>query len=101
MEKEELTNRDMVKLSRLMQKESENSQSDSSKKSLEIKDNTTHIIEKDANKKDSTYWAQIRPIPLSDIELRSLRVSDSIKAESTLKDAKTDTIPKAAGKTEE
>jgi hypothetical protein len=98
MEKEELTNRDMVKLSRLMQKESENSQSDSSRKSLEIKDRTTHIIEKDANKKDSAYWAQIRPIPLSDLELRSLRVSDSIKAQSTLRDVKTDTIPKTSGK---
>ena len=39
----------MVKLSRLMEKESENSMPDSSKKSLEIKDNTTHIIEKDAS----------------------------------------------------
>jgi len=99
LEKEDMTNRDMVKLARLMEKETEKSNSDSSGNSLEIKDNTTHIIEKDANKKDSTYWAQIRPIPLSDIELRSLKVSDSLKAQSTLKDIKTDTIPKAPGKT--
>lgn len=93
LEKDELSNRDMVKLSRLMEKESENSISDSSKKSLEIKDRTTHTIEKDAAKKDSAYWAEIRPIPLSEIEIRSLRISDSIKAQNTLKKLKTDTIP--------
>ncbi|MCX6253088.1 MAG: DUF5686 family protein [Bacteroidia bacterium] len=91
LEKDQLSNRDMVKLARLMEKESEKSVNDSSKKNLEIKDHTTHIIEKDANKKDSAYWAQIRPIPLSDIEIRSLRTSDSIKALATLKELKTDT----------
>lgn len=90
LEKDQLTNRDMVKLSKLMDKESKNSLPDSSKKSLEIKDNTTHIIEKDANKKDSAYWAQVRPIPLSEVEVRSLRVSDSIKGKSELKQMKTD-----------
>ena len=95
LEKDKLSNRDMVKLSRLMEKESKSSINDSSKKSLEIKDHTTHIIEKDANKKDSAYWAQIRPIPLSDIEIRSLRISDSINAGSTLKEMKRDTITAA------
>jgi hypothetical protein len=93
LEKDDLSNRDMVKLSRLMEKESENSINDSSKKSLEIKDRTTHIIEKDAGKKDSAYWSRVRPIPLSEIEIRSLRVSDSIKAESNLVELKTDSIP--------
>jgi hypothetical protein len=91
LEKEELSNRDMVKLSRLMEKESENSVDDSIRNNLEIKDNTTHIIEKDAAKKDSTYWAEIRPIPLSDIEIRSLRISDSLKIESSLRGSKSDT----------
>lgn len=92
LEKDKLTNRDMIRLSRLMDKESKNSLGDSAKKSLEIKDHTTHIIEKDANKKDSAYWAQIRPIPLSDIEIKSLRISDSTKAASSLKELKKDTI---------
>lgn len=98
LEKDQLTNRDMVKLSKLMDKESKNSLPDSSKKSLEIKDNTTHIIEKDANKKDSAYWAQIRPIPLSEVELRSLRVSDSLKGQSVLKQMKTDSTSVAPAK---
>ncbi len=91
LEKEQLTNRDMVKLSKLMEKESEKSIPDSIKNNLEIKDNTTRIIEKGANKKDSTYWARIRPIPLSETELRSLRTSDSIKSLS-LQKANTDSI---------
>jgi hypothetical protein len=89
--KEQLSNRDMVKLARLMEKESGKSIDDSSKKNLEIKDNTSHIIEKDAAKKDSTYWAKIRPIPLSEIETRSFVINDSIKAASSLIDIKNDT----------
>lgn len=93
LEKDKISNRDMVKLSRLMEKESEKSiLNDSSKKNLEIKDQTTHVIEKDATKKDSAYWAEIRPIPLSDVEMRALRISDSLKAESSLRKMKNDTI---------
>ena len=81
-----------------MEKESEKSVNDSGKKDLEIKDNTTHIVEKDANKKDSTYWAKISPIPLSEIEMKSLRTSDSIKSASSLKELKTDTVTKVKNK---
>jgi hypothetical protein len=98
LEKDKLSNRDMVKLSRLMEKESERSVNDSGRKSLEIKDHTTQIVEKDANKRDSSYWANIRPIPLSDIEIRSLRISDSLKSAATFKERKTDSIPSAKNK---
>ncbi len=84
LQKEELTNREMVRLANLIEKESAESTADSIKKNLEIKDNTTYIVEKDAGKKDSAYWAEIRPVPLSDIEIRSLRVSDSIKSSLNL-----------------
>jgi hypothetical protein len=80
LSKEELTNRDMAKLSSLMQKDSRNSQDDSIRKSLEVRNSTTYIIEKDAGKKDSAYWAAIRPIPLSESEMKSLRTVDSLKA---------------------
>ena len=99
LQKEDMTNRDMIKLGRLMEKESKNTKSDSAAKSLEIKDNTTHIVEKDAGKKDSTYWAEIRPIPLSDTELRSIEKSDSIKyILSHIRESETDTVSKGAGK---
>ncbi|MCX6326266.1 MAG: DUF5686 family protein [Bacteroidia bacterium] len=98
LEKDQLSNMDMVKLARLMEKESERSIDDSGKKNLEIKDNTTRIIEKDAAKKDSAYWAEIRPIPLSDIEIRTLKISDSTKVASSLKELKSDTITPAGKK---
>jgi hypothetical protein len=98
LEKDQLTNRDMVKLARLMEKESAASVKDSGRKSLEIKDHTTQIVDKDANKKDSTYWAKIRPIPLSDIEIRSLRISDSIKSLNLVKAPETDTTLSASKK---
>jgi len=93
LEKDELTNRDMVRVARLMEKESEKSRSDTISKSLEIKDNTVHIVEKDAARKDSVFWAGIRPIPLSETEIRSLQISDSLKAEREgLRRSQNDTI---------
>lgn len=94
LKKDELSNSDMVKLSKLMKKESEKSLEDTVKKGLEITDQTIHEIEKGANKKDSAYWAQIRPIPLSEIEKKSIRVSDSIKAKESIREMKKDTIGK-------
>jgi hypothetical protein len=91
LEKKELSNRDMVKLSKLMEKETRKSVDDSIRNNLEIKDKTTHIIEKDAGKKDSAYWAEIRPIPLSDLEIRSIRISDSTRSASSLREVKSDT----------
>ena len=91
LEKDKLSNRDMVKLARLMEKESERV-GDSERKNLEIKDHTTQIVEKDANKRDTSYWAEIRPIPLSDIEIRTLRRSDSLKSASSVKTQEPDTV---------
>ncbi len=98
LEKDDMSNRDMVKLSRLMEKESRESVPDSIKNKLEISDRTTHIVEKDAGKKDSAYWAAIRPVPLSEIELKSIRKNDSIKAMSLPAELKNDTASSSAGK---
>ncbi|NSW93464.1 MAG: carboxypeptidase-like regulatory domain-containing protein [Bacteroidales bacterium] len=79
LSKEEINNRDMVRLSRLMKKETERSSADSLRKSLEISEKTTYTIDEGAGKHDSAYWAEIRPIPLSETELKSIRITDSIK----------------------
>lgn len=84
LQKDELNNRDMIKLSKLMDKESKQAQPDSVKKNLEIKDNYKRTVEKDAGKKDSVYWAEIRPIPLSELETKSIRLRDSIKTGTSL-----------------
>jgi hypothetical protein len=90
LSKDELSNRDMAVLSRLVEKESEKSLTDSSGKSLEVTDNIKYIIEKDANKKDSAYWAEIRPIPMSETDIRNLRTSDSTRAKQNLMEFKQD-----------
>lgn len=83
LSKNDLTNRDMARLSTLLEKESKASRPDSVKKSLEITDRTTYIVEKDAGKKDSAFWAEIRPIPLSENEAKSLsgKISANLKNE--------------------
>ncbi len=90
--KEELSDRDMIRLSRLMKLESDKSLKDSKSGKLEITDKTKYVIEKDAAKKDSSYWAEIRPIPLSEAEIKSLRVSDSIKVMINRNDKSADTV---------
>jgi len=74
--KEELSNRDMVKLASLMAKEAPE---DTAKvKSLEIKNNTANVtVEKDALKKDTAYWNTMRPIPLTAVEAHIPGVKDT------------------------
>lgn len=91
LSKNELNNRDMVRLSRLMEKKTDKALDDSVRKSREITDKTIQRVEKDAGKKDSAYWAQIRPIPLSDVEKKSIRVSDSLKANREVREMRRDT----------
>jgi Family of unknown function (DUF5686)/CarboxypepD_reg-like domain len=96
LSKNDLSNRDMIKLSGLLNKQSKKSFPDSMKKNLEVKEKTTYVIEKDADRKDSTFWAGIRPIPLSANELRSLHASDSTKAGLSSVTLKNDTAKKTS-----
>lgn len=83
LKKEEMTNRDMVRLSRLLEKEAE--KLDPSSNELEIKDKTNFTVDEEADKRDSIYWNRVRPIPLSDEELKSIRLNDSINTIKALK----------------
>ena len=77
LEKEKLTNRDMTKLSRLMAKQDYSRKPDSMK-SLEIKDKVQVTVEKEAKNREAPYWTQLRPIPLSNDEIKSFKQRDSI-----------------------
>ncbi|MBN1388498.1 MAG: carboxypeptidase-like regulatory domain-containing protein [Bacteroidales bacterium] len=83
LQKDELNNRDMSRLSRLMEKEAE--ESEAGEDDLEIKKTTSYTVEEDASEKGSEYWNEVRPIPLSEEEKKSIRVSDSLKLETGLK----------------
>lgn len=93
LQKEELTNRDMIRLSKLMEKESAATVKDTIRNKLEVDtgEKTSYIIEKDAGKKDSAYWAEIRPVPLSDIELKSLSEADSSRLQRMKEEGPADT----------
>ncbi len=83
LQKDELSNRDMSRLSRLMEKEAKESGTDED--DLEIKKTTSFTVEEDARDKSSEYWNEIRPIPLSEEERKSIRISDSLTVEAGLK----------------
>ncbi len=95
LKKDDLNNRDMLKLAKLMDQETKKTQPDSVRNNLEVTSNVSHTVEKDAGKKDSAYWAEVRPIPLSDVEARSIVIRDSIKTVTTLQKStiKRDTVP--------
>jgi hypothetical protein len=75
LEKEELNDRDMAKLTRLMEKEAENAREE--EKTLEI-ETTKFSIASDAVKNDSEFWNSIRPVPLTPTEQITLAERDSI-----------------------
>ena len=83
LQKDDLNNRDMSRLSRLMEKEAE--EPETGEDDLEIKNTTSYTVEEDASDKGSEYWNEIRPIPLSEDERKSVRISDSLKLETKLK----------------
>jgi hypothetical protein len=87
MKKEKLTNRDVLKLTSLMEKEErKNAPRDTT---LEIKNNYHLKNTKDTVQRDSSYWNTMRPIPLSTNEIQSFKLNDSIKLAKT---ARPDTL---------
>lgn len=78
LEKNDMDNGDMRKLYRLMEKENQEKKKEKIKEPLEIKIEKVKMA-KDAKNKDSLYWAEMRPIPLSDDEKISFDQKDSLK----------------------
>ncbi|MCK5136426.1 MAG: carboxypeptidase-like regulatory domain-containing protein [Bacteroidales bacterium] len=77
LKKEELSNRDVTRLSKLMEKEA--AKADTGKDGEELNQTgTTFSVAKNAVKNDSLYWNRVRPIPLTPEEHVTLQVRDSI-----------------------
>ena len=89
MTKNELSNRDVARLSKLLQKEEKRKERESGvRKPLEIKE--TYKIDKpdSANCFNSDEWKSIRANPLTAQEIKSYQVNDSLRlAENTPKDS--------------
>ncbi len=77
LEKDELTNRDVARLSKLMEKEAGQSTRDEQGREMN-QTGTTFSIADSAVKNDSLYWNEVRPIPLTPEEHLTLTVRDSI-----------------------
>lgn len=91
--KDKLSTRDMIRLAKISAQQAKVTKSDG-KEDLELKDNRTLIVEKDAKLKDSAYWSTSRPIPLTLSEMKALKV-DTAHIKAPL--AKTDSSEKKDG----
>lgn len=78
LQKEELSNRDVQRLSKLMEKEAGKTTSGPEVGDLN-RTGTTFSIADSAVKNDSLYWNAVRPIPLTPEEQVSMAVKDSIR----------------------
>ncbi|HWR99882.1 MAG TPA: DUF5686 family protein, partial [Prolixibacteraceae bacterium] len=77
LEKKELSNRDMNKLSRLMESTGNHTSTDSLK-TLEMTESVKVVIDPMAARYDSAFWNSMRPIPLASEELQSFKKRDSM-----------------------
>ncbi len=84
--KDDLTARDMSRLARLNEK---NARTTREKPPLEIEDKTTVIVEDGATGRDSAYWAEVRPIPLTTEESASLATAPAAKGKLAVRDSST------------
>jgi hypothetical protein len=78
LQKGELTNREVIKLSKLIEKETEKTEEAEKEDELN-QTGTTFSVAEDAVKNDSLYWNEMRPIPLTPEEHVTLQVRDSIR----------------------
>lgn len=85
--KERLTTGDAVKLAKLMTASVEPKEMKKAKQSMEIKDEdrSQMVIDTLAAKRDSSYWEEIRKVPLQREEILSFKRADSIAAPKSMK----------------
>ncbi|HYX08515.1 MAG TPA: DUF5686 and carboxypeptidase regulatory-like domain-containing protein [Bacteroidales bacterium] len=80
LQKEALSNHEMIRMQRLISRKAEILEKDTSKQPLEIVSNYKQIKNKNAFNKDSVYWDSIRPVPASEEEKISYsKVNDTVK----------------------
>ncbi len=80
MQKDNLTDRDVAKMTKLMEKETEAASGEA--KNLEV-EGTKFTIDNDAVINDALFWDKHRPVPLTPEELTTLAVRDSVMGFST------------------
>jgi len=88
MEKENLSNREAYQLARLMQKETDAEKKENNSLDLTgtLYEDYKTTIDSAANKRDTTYWEMMRPVPLNTEELRSYQEKEAKLAAPQQKD---------------
>jgi len=99
LQKEDLNNREVMRLSRLMEEETKSTRDRDLEEELDQSGTKVSVAE-DAVKNDSIYWNKVRPIPLTPEEHLKLRERDSIIGITRPAEATSDTVqaPKRRGK---
>jgi len=100
LQQEELNNREVLRLSRLMEKETQKNKDQDLEVDLD-QSGTRVTVAEDAVKNDSLYWNKVRPIPLTNEEHLKLRERDSIIGITKIDTSHIDTVqisPKRKGK---
>lgn len=77
---DELSNRDMVQMQKLMAKKASLLDEQTKVNPLEVTSNYKQIVNKNALKRDSLYWDSVRPVPASPEEKISYRKVEEKKA---------------------
>lgn len=85
LKKEKLSNREMIKMQRLISRKAQLLEKDTSAQPLEITSTYKQVKNKDAFNRDSLYWDSIRPVPASEEEIISYSKvdEDEKKTDST------------------
>ncbi|MCB9300178.1 MAG: carboxypeptidase-like regulatory domain-containing protein [Lewinellaceae bacterium] len=83
---QELTRKDLRRIMREYEKEEQQAQEEP-----EVVMNTTFTVDSLARKRDSLYWAEIRPVPLTQMEVRGYVRADSL-ARVEAEEAKADSL---------
>ncbi|MDR3329058.1 MAG: DUF5686 and carboxypeptidase regulatory-like domain-containing protein, partial [Prevotellaceae bacterium] len=76
LQKDELSNREMLKVSKSLRKEAQKSRP----QSLNLSDRYKIVVDSSARHHDTAYWSTIRPIPLKREEVVSYRKADSLRS---------------------
>ncbi len=93
---EEVTRKELKKLMREYEKEERQEQEEP-----EIISNYTYKVDSNAYKKDSAFWAEVRPLPLTTYEIRGYQTMDSIaRVERLEAEGKTDSLEMIQGRKE-
>lgn len=78
---QEITRKELKSIMKEYERQERKQQSDPT-----VVANTEFKVDSGAYKKDSLYWASIRPVPLTDEEVKGYRITDSLAIEERKKD---------------